>query len=138
MGRRARLVKRVCTICNSTVTYTDKAGRQHWYNHNSKWYCEKCECRLFKNPKWSKTNNKRRIKFRRKYIYLDKNPRIGRCKKCGNKIGQVKRTSMHHTEYDESHPLNHTIELCNSCHGKITRSLIHSQRILPGSPFEFF
>ena len=34
------------------------------------------------------------------------------------KLKILKRTSLHHEKYDDSDPLKHTIEVCNSCHGK--------------------
>lgn len=70
--------------------------------------------------------------FQGKQILLKENPRKGICSKCGNKKGdwyidykgrprQIQRIQMHHEKYDKSDPLKHTIELCSSCHGKISQ-----------------
>jgi hypothetical protein len=108
--------KRVCVNCNSDKTYTDRKGRKHWYNHDG-WYCNNCNNKLFKNPKWKPTTVKRRINFKGRFKYIKKILRIGQCSRCHRKIGEgIKRTSLHHTKYDESDPRAHTVELCNSCH----------------------
>ncbi len=54
------------------------------------------------------------VSFKGKTIQLDFEPRDGKCSKCG-KIDE--HTHLHHTQYDETDPLKHTIELCQTCHG---------------------
>lgn len=62
--------------------------------------------------------NLRHIKFKGKTVFLDNNPRIGFCSKCGKGVGEpgVRRTNMHHDEYDDKDVLANTRELCDSCH----------------------
>lgn len=121
--------KRLCFNCNSEITYIDKNNRKHWYSYDRKWYCEKCNNKLFKNPKWHPINNPRRINPKGNgQITLKENPRKGVCSWCHKKIGDhyidrfgnvsiIKQTQMHHTEYHND-PLKDTIELCASCHGR--------------------
>ena len=61
-------------------------------------------------------NNRWRIRFKDKTVYLGFNPRSGRCSNCG----MVGKTTMHHTAYNESDPLANTIELCHKCHFRET------------------
>ena len=74
-------------------------------------------------------NHPRRMQFKDSRIMLEENPRKGKCLKCEKSIGDeyinsrgqiaiIKITHMHHKEYDDSNPLNHTMELCASCHAK--------------------
>ena len=68
--------------------------------------------------------NSRRLVYKDKRIVLKANPRTGYCSLCPNNIWNesCERTSMHHfAEYHEDDPLKDTIELCNYCHGIITR-----------------
>jgi len=74
--------------------------------------------------KWAEKNpehNLSKIRFKGKRVQLDHNPRTGICSKCGKTVesGEIKRTAMHHKEYDESNPLAHTVELCVSCHTRL-------------------
>ena len=55
-----------------------------------------------------------RVTFHNKQLQLDFNPRVGTCSICGS----VRRTDLHHTKYDPSNPLAHTIEVCKPCHRK--------------------
>jgi len=59
-----------------------------------------------------------RFGFKNKTKILDENPRTNICSKCGKSYPKElsTQTHLHHSEYDEQNPLNHTIELCNSCH----------------------
>lgn len=78
-----------------------------------------------KNPEKLKESMRRsrlkRIEFKGKQIYLDENPRTNVCSKCGHKYPDdlKQRTCMHHKIYDDNNPLNHTTELCHSCHTKL-------------------
>jgi len=97
---------RICVNCGSDKTYIDKTGHKGWYNHNG-WYCEKCNSRLFKNP--------RRMRFKDKHLLLKERVLTGKCSICGYQG----LTHTHHFEYDELNPLAHTIELCAGCHRKL-------------------
>ena len=60
---------------------------------------------------------KRRLRFLGPQITI--NPiRIGVCSFCERSIekGEIKQTQLHHTKYDLTNPLKHTIELCVRCH----------------------
>ncbi len=69
------------------------------------------------NIKKHRESRRRRIGFRGKRIQLQENPRTGICVHCG-KTEEVQRRqhSIHHIIYDDSNPLDHTLELCNRCH----------------------
>lgn len=111
--------KKVCFACGSNTTYIDtKRNKVHWYRQNGHYLCEKCNNRYYKNRKWHPINGPRRISFKGKAIYTKTNPRIGTCTFCKRTIknGELKRTVMHHIEYDELNPLAHTVELCSRCH----------------------
>ena len=110
-------IMRVCDNCRSDKTYINKRGGYHWYKHDDKWYCEKCNNKLFKNPKWKPITVPRQMYFKTRQIYLKENPRTGICCLCGAVSGiDCGRTSIHHILYHDEDPLRHTIELCNSCH----------------------
>ena len=131
---------RICINCGSDKTYINKkTGVLHWYKHNDSWYCQKCNNNLFINPKWhpitskrthakwnpitnakwNPINNPRHLLFKDNIILLKENPRTGVCSICGAVKGiDCVRTSIHHIKYDDSDPLKHTVELCNSCHRK--------------------
>lgn len=77
-----------------------------------------------KHPEKSKEHTARYrgrlLNFKGKFIWLPFNPRTGICSKCGRSVskGEIKVTNLHHTQYDESDPLAHTIELCVDCHNR--------------------
>ena len=54
------------------------------------------------------------VSYKGKTIPLDFEPRTGICLDCG-KYGE--HNQLHHEAYDDNDPLNHTVELCQSCHG---------------------
>jgi hypothetical protein len=64
----------------------------------------------------------RLMRFKGKQISLKENPRIGYCSLCRNNIhnGSAKITHIHHINYHDHDPLKDTIEVCASCHAKIT------------------
>ena len=107
-----------CFNCGSDITTIQKQKTKispvsHWYFHEGKTYCEKCNSKLFKNPRRLNPKGKHRI-------VLEQNPRTGICQICLRKVGEgIKRTSLHHIQYHND-PLKDTIELCNSCHMKET------------------
>ena len=89
--------------------------------------------RILTSKRWAVRNvekirqyKKRWIRFKDKRIQLEYNPRIGICSYCHKTIesGKIKRTNMHHFEYEEIDVLAHTIELCVSCHHKIHTNII--------------
>lgn len=76
-------------------------------------------------------NHPRRIQFKDRRLMLKENPRIGFCNLCKKFIGdeyvnfrgeiaKIKITHMHHMNYNEDNPLQDTIELCASCHAKVS------------------
>ncbi len=120
MGRM-KGIGHICYNCSSNTTYIRKDGNTVWYNHNDNWYCEKCNNKLFKNPKWHPINSLRRVcnHIEGKQEYVKTNPRTGVCSICGAIKGiDCERTAIHHIEYDKEDVLLNTIELCASCHAK--------------------
>jgi hypothetical protein len=79
--------------------------------YNKKYYQEHIE----RWEEFHKDRGPRRILFKDKRITLDDIPRTGVCSWCGN---TKLMTNIHHTQYDESDPLKHTVEICVSCHAK--------------------
>lgn len=80
-----------------------------WRIDNREKYLEQC-----------KRVNRKKIRFKNTRPITTKSPRTGICSKCKRSVGsgEIKVTNMHHTKYDESDPLAHTIELCVRCHTK--------------------
>jgi hypothetical protein len=147
--------KRVCYGCGSEKTYVDKRGYTHWYGNGDTGLslCLKCFMKYISNPKWhpiwnpitSRINNRRRVGFKGKQIYVDKVPRTGVCSWCGavRVVGEqqidalggtitaiCKKTDLHHVMYDDSNPLAHTVELCTSCHNKTKSRERRKKRII--------
>lgn len=120
IGRPQLFKNTPCIICKQNVTYISKKGYEHWhvYINPAGRICHKCYQNSDYNKKlrksWSKRSSQKRITFKNKRVYITFNPRTGICTNCG-KQG---KTNMHHEKYDENNPLNHTIELCVSCHKK--------------------
>lgn len=133
---RDKNIPRNCFICKSTKTHIDKNGHEQWYYHYGQWYCLKHNNHYFRNPKYIPKT----ITFRNKQVIISKTARIGKCSKCGKKIGdeyldtrkkikKIKRTHIHHIEYHDDNILKDTIEICASCHGYETwkyRKKIHT------------
>lgn len=130
---------RICYGCGSDNTYVDKYNKKHWKLNRptNLVLCSRCYHRYFINPIRNpiiRPLYKSRYKghwlhYKDKIITLKSNPRKGICDKCGLKIGDfyidkngkeriVKRTHIHHLEYDDTNVLANTIELCHSCHTK--------------------
>ena len=120
---------RICQACNSDLTYIakpkNKRPYESWHKYNDGWLCQQCYDNLIGNPK--------RIRFipTGKQIRLEENPRKGTCTLCGKKVGDkylnklgkirtILTTHMHHEKYDHEHPELYTVELCPSCHAKIS------------------
>ena len=142
MGRRKILLKRICSICVSTTTTKSTRGYYNWYVNRSigsDFYpilCQKCYHRLFAYPKYMKKNpdkvKERRSKqpktkttFLGKRLCLSFRQKTGRCSKCLNNEfdGSCKKTDMHHYFYVPIMPWVCRIELCFSCHSKVTYNL---------------
>lgn len=111
--------ERSCYACGSNTTYTNpKTGKRSWLaNYGQKrnligYLCNTCNSKYVSNPKTKGLNF--HITFKDKRIKLDYDPKTGFCSECG----KAAKTHMHHDKYDESDPLAHTRELCESCHGK--------------------
>lgn len=130
---------KICSICDSTTIYS------HNRRKNGNWYIDKetqlylCgKCYAYKRRKIPEVaerrhnslnkpsarehvreHDKRKLRFKGRQILVQSNPRIGVCSKCGKRNGlDIKRTHIHHIQYDENNPLAYTIELCTSCHAK--------------------
>ncbi len=95
---------------------SQRLASRKWKDNHSK------EVKMLRD-KWSDISNPKRIVFLGKRIRLPATPRTGECSCCNKRVteGEIKRTNMHHFEYDERNPLSHTAELCVSCHRKIHR-----------------
>ena len=125
---------KICSNCGSDKTYIAQIRNwkpyPQWYKHNDNWYCQKCNSKLFHNPKynaktnarWGPINSLRQLGWKPigRQIHVKENPRKGYCSLCPNNIydGSCKRTHIHHFIYDDN-PLKHIIELCASCHRKM-------------------
>ena|SRR5215510_862957 len=116
---------RLCIECGNDHTYIDKYGYARWSKLNENWYCSNCYRKIWKylNPERHKQNkriqNKKRMRFLDKIVYLSKNPRIGVCNLCRNVAPfDCTVTHMHHEIYNKNNTLESIIELCPSCHGK--------------------
>ncbi len=117
---------KVCAACDSTTTYINKKGVACWHYHNEDLFCDKCFKYYIWNPAFNPVFHVRRFGFQGLRYFYKNNPRLGVCSKCGARVGiECKRTSLHHLEYDPDNPLNHTIELCNSCHRQTHWNIIH-------------
>ena len=109
--------------------------------YNKQWRLKNKERVKEYNKEYNKNNQERikrlahkrntqRIRFKGPQIDLDFNPRTGVCMKChkSKHLGEIKQTHLHHEKYDESNPLNYTIELCVSCHNKERVGIKHAKR----------
>ena len=133
------ILLRKCIHCGLEANTTEDLElfcKDKLYRYGRMNRCKKCRNQQNRDPlrgkltrdrlskKWNPINNLRRIKFLGKSILLKENPRTGVCTNCGRKYpGELKRqTSMHHETYDRQNPLEHTVELCVSCHNKLRNS----------------
>ena len=79
---------------------------------------------------WERTNIKRRnrkksqMRYKDKDVRFDFNLRTNVCCMCGKKYPEdlQRQTDLHHIEYSDENPLEHTIELCVGCHFKVHRT----------------
>jgi hypothetical protein len=116
-------MERECYACGSVTS-----SNNNWYHNRDvdrNVFCQKCNDKYIKRPKWQKIHNDRynpkwsvlnrgkNISYKGKHISLRFKPRTGICKKCG-KQGF---THLHHfAEYHDDDPLKDTVELCRKCH----------------------
>lgn len=104
--------RNICKPCFAQLLRI--GGKYHEGHVNSciNWFNENKQLRIEYMQK--------RITFKGKRIRLKKNPRIGICTNCGVLISekQSRQASMHHEHYDEKHPDDGVIELCDSCHAR--------------------
>lgn len=91
--------------------------RDYYALHKSQHALSTKKYRL-KNKEEIKSHSKKRVRFKDKRVILSGNPRTGICSNCHKSVakGEIKRTHLHHRQYDEDNPLNHTVELCPRCH----------------------
>lgn len=127
-GKRKLSIEYICDNCGSDKTYMKSDGREVWAIHDDRVYCNKCDCQVRKNTPGFQASviraSQNKIRFYNERVKTPDNPRTGICSKCGAVKGiDCKRTSIHHEQYDRNDPLSNTIELCNSCHAKITRKM---------------
>jgi hypothetical protein len=123
---------------------------EQWCKHPNGYRCKRCHNREYsklvsnpkrdpekmrqytrqyniKHPEKLKENNKKRVAFKGKAIYVKENNRKGLCIICKKKIGDtyinrsgqekiIQLTHTHHKEYHKDDVLKDTIEICNQCH----------------------
>jgi len=123
-----QVLMRACSLCGRTKP-NPNGKEQYWMRDKQQienWLCLPCYAKKYLHPK----NNERRMKFVSKVVTLEKNPRIGVCNFCRAIIGEIdaqtsmicRLTGMHHEYYVSGNPLKGTIEACNRCHAKITKT----------------
>jgi hypothetical protein len=85
----------------------------HWRKiTNDIFYCQQCYNLHI--------TSKHRLRFKNNRIYSDNIIRVGVCNLCRAVIPfDCKTTHLHHEQYDAKDKARHTIELCDSCHGKL-------------------
>lgn len=128
-------------LCKKEEIYTGR-WKEHWHPYKDGYICKKCYSRLITNPKKTKeyikkyndrkTKEQRKednaktkpkfITYHKKQIYINFKTRTGYCSWCHNNIydKSCKLTHMHHKEYYPIFVWFGTIEICVSCHSKIT------------------
>jgi hypothetical protein len=107
------ILERKCYRCGSIQSHKNSKGAENWYRHKSiegVSLCQICYVALYQNPRISN--------YKGRTITNKKRTLIGYCTWCQNNIfnGSCKLTSMAHFRYDDEHPLDNRIELCNPCH----------------------
>jgi len=63
----------------------------------------------------------KRLKYRGKRMVFDQDIKTGVCYFCKRSVKkkEISRTGLHHLKYDDSSPLDWTVEVCPSCHYKV-------------------
>lgn len=132
MGRPRITDKRICYACRTEDSRTN-LGWACWFTNlpTDLFLCKRCYAKYIYYPNLDHSNdpirNRKRIRVLNSRVHLRDNPRKGTCKYCNKTKGDpyidylgkpkiIKRTIIHHSEYDIKNPLNHTIELCDQCH----------------------
>lgn len=132
----------VCYGCNRNYT-NFSCGSIRWHpnhmNDNTTLHlCHSCFNHILHNGRrknhqkyldFNKKHNPRRQWYKDRYVMIDKPPRIGVCNLCRavrNEINaqvnrKCKKTHLHHEYYHDENTLKDTIEICEYCHGVITR-----------------
>ena len=139
--------ERVCFNCGSKTTRLkrQKSGNltQDWANIDGNPWCKRCIINYKYNPKYDieyrREYNKKQIPrlllFKGRVKTMKEPPRIGFCNICKKNIGdeylnykgepvKIKQTHIHHINYHSDDVLKDTIELCASCHRKISAKKI--------------
>lgn len=132
---------RICYACGSNKTALNRKDKNRnalkisteiWHLNKPTPFvlCRACYLRIIRRAQRDRYNTYR-IKYKNTSIYLGKPIRRGNCSICNKSVakGEIKKTVLHHIQYDDTDPLAHTIELCPSCHSKQTIEL--EQVILP-------
>jgi hypothetical protein len=110
----------VCYSCGSDKTNTNSKAVPNWFLNLPTLFvlCYRCYCHLIKEANrpsgYQRHCWERQLKFKGKRLLFGSKLRSGICSECG----KTTVTALHHTQYDETNPLAHTIELCRSCHLK--------------------
>lgn len=112
---------RECYACGTTISIQNYNGKdyQHWSNNKPTglFLCEPCYQRIIYRPT-DLVRKRNRILFNHKRIQLEYNPRTGVCQLCHRET----YTNIHHWKYGKG-VLDHTTEVCVSCHSKIGHKL---------------
>ena len=63
----------------------------------------------------------KRLKYRGRRMVFDQDIKTGVCYFCKRSVKkkEISRTGLHHLKYDDSSPLDWTVEVCPSCHYKV-------------------
>lgn len=110
------LEMRKCYTCG--IINTNLQDSEYWvlnYDSVGNVLCSTCFYRYIYNPR----RNVFSLNYKGRSIHFDKPVRKGICQLCGrSKLkGEIKRTHRHHySTYIDNRPLDHTIEVCSSCH----------------------
>ena len=134
-------MNRICYGCNSNTTYISKDNKKHWHPNKptNLFLCNKCYFNHIINPIrnpiirpfYKPLYKGHWLHYKDKILTLKHNPRKGICSRCNKKIGDIyidkngkertiERTHIHHLEYNDNNVLENTVELCHSCHTKVT------------------
>ncbi len=87
--------------------------------------------KIYSRKQYYEQRRYKELLFKNKRLILKDEPKTGVCQMCKKKVGDqfiawrgkiktIKFTHIHHTKYNNDDPLKDTMELCPSCHCKIT------------------
>ena len=97
----------ICALCYLTIFYIP-SNRKSFNKRQLEYYHKK-----------EKRNH--RLSYRGKPINVNYAIKVGVCNLCRAVWPfDTVQTQMHHDKYDDNNPLAHVLEVCNSCHSKIT------------------